>query len=313
MSERRETTVTKCPACGAVASGLPNCCPTCGHQFSIPGTALPAVREPTRQMDTLVVRRRSEKRWLPRHVTVPFLAGLLVAVVVLVLLRLAASDHKGGNGSVPATGPGSRSEHASQSTRPGAEAKRPPEGGASGAGAEGSGGPGGDGAVGGAPPAGPEFPVLPGLGPGTEEANPNEIRYFRQVSDSVQTVANESPRLDELVDGNPATCLLPGRAGLPGRIEMVFPKYRRFSHVTFTVGCVGRPDASRTARITVETEGGIHRTVLLPVVSGPVTVDLAGSWTTRVVLRLDEAALAELGLAELHFYVFREEGEAPGS
>jgi hypothetical protein len=243
-------------------------------------------------MDTLVVRKRGEGRWLPRHVTVPFLAGLLVAVVVLVLLRLAASDHKPARDGGLADG--SRVEATSGGGAAGGSADSPFPGGSPRA-------------------TSTDFPVLPRLGPGTIRLLPNDVRYFRQVSSSADAPAAESPRLDDLIDGSTDTCLLPGRAGLPGRIELVFPTYRRFSHVTFVVGCLEGPDAAATSRITVETEGGIHRTVLLPAVKGAVTADLAGSWTSRIVLRLDDPGLASLGISELRFFVFREEGDAPGS
>ncbi|MBM4354169.1 MAG: hypothetical protein FJ109_10300 [Deltaproteobacteria bacterium] len=287
MTERRETTVSKCPACGAVTPGLPERCLACGHRFSEPGRSLPAMRDPTREMDTIVVRKRLDKRFLPRHVTVPFLAGLLVAVVVLVLLRLAASDHKLGlgGGAVETPGPSGREQG----------------GGARSVQASGS-----------QPPAG-DFPALPHLGPGTQPVVPDDIRYFRQVQDAQQGAPPDTLRLDDLVDGSSGTCLRPGRAGLPGRIELTFRAYHRFSHVAFTVGCLEGPAAASTSRVTVETEGGIHRTVLLPAVEGPVTADLAGSWASRIVLRLDDPGLAALGLAEVQFFVFREDADAPES
>jgi len=292
MIDGRETTVTKCPACGAVTPGMPEQCPACSHRFSVPGTSLPILREPTRKMDTIPIRRKPVRHMLPRHVTVPFLAGLLVAVVVLVLLRLAASDHKA-TGTAGDASPG-------QTVAGGNPASSVEAAGSMTAGHSAT------------PPVG-EFPALLHLGPGAVPAVPDDIRYFRLVSNSEQSAGTLMLRLDDLMDGNVETCLLPELSGLPGRIELVFPRYYRFSHVTITVGCLRGPAAARVSKVAVETEGGIHRTVLLPTVEGPVTADLAGSWTSRIVIRLDDPGLSDLGLAELRFFVFRKEGDEPES
>ena len=100
------TTVTKCPSCGRVSVGMPSECPSCGHVFTKPDTNLPAVREQTQGFQThaLLERTRDEaSSKMPRHIVVPVMAGLLVAIIVLVLVRLNAND---GRNSQAAAGTG---------------------------------------------------------------------------------------------------------------------------------------------------------------------------------------------------------------
>ena len=98
------TTVTKCPSCGKVSVGMPPACPDCKHVFAKPDANLPAVREQTIEFQTRSALERTREgaaRGMPRHIVVPVVAGLLVAVVVLILVRLNASD---GRNSGAATG-----------------------------------------------------------------------------------------------------------------------------------------------------------------------------------------------------------------
>ena len=95
MGYERQTTVTKCPACSSVFPGLPNECPKCGHRFADMQATLPQPREATTAFDSKPVREvLDKKRPIPKHVSVPFLAGLLVAVLVVIFIRLSATDHR---------------------------------------------------------------------------------------------------------------------------------------------------------------------------------------------------------------------------
>lgn len=92
MTPERDIPLTKCPACGKVQHGLLQVCPACGHLFSDPQATLPIARPASRRVDLSRVRTRLASNRLPPHVTIPFVAGLLVALAVILFVQFAGMD-----------------------------------------------------------------------------------------------------------------------------------------------------------------------------------------------------------------------------
>lgn len=271
------TTVTKCPSCGKVSVGMPPECPACGHVFTKPDTNLPAVREQTQGFQTRAVLERTKATTgVPRHIVVPVVAGLLVAIVVLVLIRINAGENRN-SGAEPGslvspqaekslTAPG---EVPDGSTVAGVASRR-------------------DG-------------VVPSLGPGAHKVPPVEV-----VLGAGDTVGDEDREL-VLMDGSMDTCYFLDRNTDEQKLKVRFSSSMRFSHVLFHVSCLRSTRKGLNGRITLRTDDGTVRQVRIPGVSGPTWVDLAGAWTSTIEIELAEGDFEDIGLGELEFFAFEDE------
>jgi hypothetical protein len=272
------TTVTKCPSCGKVSVGMPPSCPGCQHIFAEPDANLPAVREQTIEFQTRSALERTREgatRGMPRHIVVPVVAGLLVAIVVLILVRLNASDGRNSGaatGNIPtregtglAATPGTHQDGLGESGEP---SRR-------------------DG-------------VVPRLGPGASKISPSEIRLgsLEPADDARELV---------LMDGSMDTCYFLEKSAEQRRLTVTFPSSMRFSHVLFHVSCLRSTRKGLRGQITLRTDGGTARRVQIPGVSGPTYVDLAGAWTRRIEIELTASEFEEIGLGELEFFAFEDE------
>ncbi len=269
------TTVTKCPSCGKVSVGMPPACPDCKHVFAKPDANLPAVREQTIEFQTRSALERTREgaaRGMPRHIVVPVVAGLLVAVVVLILVRLNASD---GRNSGAATG-----------TIPSRVVISAPDSDQSGQGEAGK--------------AARRDGVVPSLGPGARGVSPTEIRLG-------SAAPTEDARELVLMDGSMDTCYFLDKNASQRRLTVHFPSSMRFSHVLFHVSCLRSTQKGLRGQITLSTDDGTARRVQIPGVSGPTWVDLAGAWTRRIEIELTASEFEEIGLGELEFFAFEDE------
>ncbi len=268
------TAVTKCPSCGKVTVGMPSNCPACAHVFTNPDANLPAVREQTTEFQTRPVLERTHEmtsQGMPRHIVVPVIAGLLVAVVVVVIVRLNVVELRQ---SGAATGiiarpqePGPATTHESAAP-PDIVAQSLRKGG------------------------------VPSLGPGARRIAPDGIT----LAGAKET--ESGPREAVLTDGSPDTCYFTDGPSSNRRLVVRFPATRRFSHVLFHVSCLRTTHQELRGEITLTTDDGTARTVQIPGVSGPTWVDLAGAWTRRIEIDLTGSSFDEIGLGELEFFAF---------
>lgn len=268
------TTVTKCPACGRVTVGMPEVCPGCSHLFTLPDANLPAVREQTTEFQTRSLRDReptTQHRNMPRHVVVPLIAGLLVAIVVVVVVRLNGPEKRQA-GAATGRLKGPADSAASVETLP----------------------------VGGSTAdAGPRRTGgVPSLGPGARKVAPAAIVPLE--GDGTET----GPREAVLLDGDQDTCYFTSQDQTEQRLAVRFGNARRFSHVLFHVSCLRTTAKGLRGKLTLRTDDGMSRSVSVPGVAGPTWVDLAGAWTGQIEISLDGASFEEIGLGELEFFAF---------
>lgn len=268
------TTVTKCPACGKVTVGMPSNCPACTHIFTKPDANLPAVRDQTTEFQTRQVLERTHEvtsQGLPRHIVVPVIAGLLVAVVVVVIVRLNVEDlrQSGAATGIISPSPTEGTETGESRPEPGDIATQPQRKGG-----------------------------VPSLGPGARRIAPTGIT----LAGSKET--ESGPREAVLTDGSPDTCYFTDGASGNRPLIVRFPHTYRFSHVLFHVSCLRTTHRDLRGEITLTTDDGTARTVQIPGVSGPTWVDLAGAWTRRLEIDLTGSSFDEIGLGELEFFAF---------
>lgn len=90
MGDYHDTPVSLCPACRASTPGIVKVCPACGHRFAAGDAGLPMARDSTAGMATTRVQEQLQARKprLGRQVAVPFLAGLLLALMVAVATQV---------------------------------------------------------------------------------------------------------------------------------------------------------------------------------------------------------------------------------
>jgi len=258
---------------------MPPSCTACKHVFTKPDANLPAVREETIEFQTrsaLERTRDDSTRGMPRHIVVPVVAGLLVAVIVLILVRLNASD---GRNSGAATGSLSAQQQG-ESSDP-SEARRDGQ-------TESGTIPRRDG-------------VVPSLGPGAKKVSPTDIHLGNSSEDRDET------RELVLMDGSMDTCYFLDKSAQERRLKVHFSSSMRFSHVLFHVSCLRSTQKDLRGRITLRTDDGTERRVQIPGVSGPTWVDLAGAWTRSIEIELTASEFEEIGLGELEFFAFEDE------
>lgn len=272
------TTVTKCPSCGKVSVGMPASCPECQHVFTRPDANLPVVREQASEFQTRTALERTREPnspGLPKHIVVPIVAGLLVAVVVLTLVRLNAPESHNSGAAKGAIAPHSQGERAGEGGlfdgKQKAESTSRRDG------------------------------VVPSLGPGARKVSPTEIRLGHPGP------APEDARELVLMDGSMDTCYFMERDAGERRFTVDFPSSMRFSHVLFHVSCLRSTRKELRGQITLRTDDGTERRIQIPGVSGPTWVDLAGAWTRGIEIELNGAEFEEIGLGELEFFVFEDE------
>jgi len=263
-----------------VSTGTPERCPGCGHLFSDLAKTLPVIREGSQELPTRVVREELNRRpGVPRHIAVPVLAGLLIAVMVLVFLRMSGNEHRGasttGRSAIPS--PGNSGTVGADVARP----SNPPEM--------------GDGSN----PAGLEQASTASLqlGPGVKRVLPIDTHFPLHEGGS-------SPQGDVLLDSNLSTCYSPWRSATDRQVNFRFASSLRISHVVVHVNCLKARDASSVAGAAITADDGSQRKVHLRELRGPVSVDLAGAWTSNLLFDFDEGELAGVGIGEVEFFAF---------
>lgn len=280
----KHRTVIKCSSCGAEVSGFEEVCPMCGYQFADLASTLPALRQESQEMPTTEVRERlSEERWpVPRYVLVPALAGLLIAVIVVVFVRVF-SEHKGST---------------QKPLRTDQEAGT--------GGASGSEGP----AVGSTVSAqagnktGSEVPVS-SVGPEVVRVMPIDIRFPLDGDGDRVVSGKQAERLREtMADSDLHTCALLSAEGGVSHAEFYFDRPLRFSHVLMQLGCPSEGEPESGVSCTLATEDGTRRRFRVQGWDRPSLVDLAGAWSGKISLEFDPGGLPVLGLAEISFYAF---------
>jgi len=288
MTRKSETTVTKCPRCGAVTPGLPERCPTCAHQFADFQKTLPAMREDTIELQTPAGGSPLATVTIPRHVVVPLLAGLLVAVLVAVFVRIGASDHR----------------NSMRVARPDWTARR-----AAGA----AGGVLGDEdtveqarSARGSPDtreqSGPAGSV-PRLGPGTRKLIPVEVR-MAPVRPAGQDARSSKGVTDTLFDLDASGCFFPGAPGQPEVVDFDFGYRKRLSHMVVHVDCLEKEDPDLRAFGTIVVDDSSRRLAGFQAVSGRTTVDLGGTLTSHLSLELTDRQFLHFGIRSIEFFAF---------
>jgi len=234
------------------------------------------MRESTRERGGLQVSGESTGTGrIPRHILVPFLAGLLIAIVVAVFLRLSASDHR-------AASAGNGAENyirvSTESARENPVAKKNPE----------------------------DDPALR-LGPGVKRVVPIQIR-MAGLDEKKSANADKAFEVEALADANSATCFFPVADDLGGKVEFLFDGRMRFSHVVVHVGCLRGGSSSLKAEGTIVTEDGSRRHVAVPAKKGSVSVDLAGAWSATITLDFHNGGFDGIGIGDLEFFAFENGG-----
>lgn len=276
----RERTVTKCPACDKVTTGTPERCPGCGHLFSDLAKTLPVVCEGGSEPFIRVVRDESARtRGIPRHVAVPVLAGLLVAVMVLVFLRMSGTEHRG------TSSPNRTGDKASGTQGPSGSDAAQPAGNVAAKRNEGAEG------------LEQTSTAALQLGPGVKRILPIETRFLRYESGT-------SPQGDVLLDSNLSTCYSPWRSDRDRQVSFRFASSLRISHVVVHVNCLTERNHEAVAEAAIVADDGSRRVVRLHERRGPVSVDLAGAWTSNLLFEFDMGELAGVGLGEVEFFAF---------
>ena len=295
MTDDRTPTVIKCPACGSEAPGFQPCCPVCGYQYSDIADNLPVVRGDTEEVSSLTIAGRpAQSSPFPRRVVVPALAGLLVALVVMVFIQLTSSESTGARN--PANGKVGKLRGAT----PSAGLQRP-------AAVEMAGDAG----------AGREIlarPAASALGPAVGLAGFGDVRFYASPGSDAPPSAKRFERSREaLLDDRPETCLEPALLPADTVTELYFDSPARFSHVIFKVDCVDFDDPSVSLSGIITMEDGARRHVHLPHSRGLVHVDLAGAWSSKVSLKFDSDGAAGVGIGAIEFFSFSDKAVGDGT
>lgn len=298
MTEKTETTVSKCPSCGGVTPGIPAKCPSCGYRFSDFKKTLPAVRQATEEVGTLQPGKAARTALVPRSVLVPFLAGLLVAVVVAVFVRLSASEHRAAARSETA---GSNQSGARGNTKAAKNAQPKAEFLAASKGIEQKRKEQGT-AV--------RDEALLRLGPNVSKVVPVDVGTGGMDSEKGDVVTPDAVLdVDTLIDSNYDTCLVTDNLAGKDGIQFFFDGRMRFSHVVVHVTCLRHVEPGRVVEGSFVTEDGSRRLMALPARPGAVSVDLAGVWTSVITMDLGKMPGQGIGVSELEFFAFEDGAE----
>ena len=263
-------------------------CPACDYTFADIQKTLPVVRDSTQEFGPRTLSEKAGERLSgpPKHVVVPLLAGLLVAIAVIVVVRISSSDYQqtDNRSGQAESGSQDRARPLSRLSSPGdtvvaadrSLAMRSTQN---------------------------EAGTMPSLGPGTSRQLPIDIGFTGNEKGDNEEDGNE---VLALVDGSSDTCLY---AGAPGHelLEFTFATPHRFSHIHFHIGCVAPQDSEDSLpRMKILCDDGSSRDVPVPNVQGPVWVDLAGAWSSRIILDMSHPGFQSVGLGEVEFFVFEK-------
>lgn len=276
----KHRTVIKCSSCGAEVSGFEECCPMCGYEFADLASTLPALRGDTRRLPTDQIREQvtESNRIVPRSVTVPVLAGLMLAVVVLVFVRVA-SDHKSSSQTE------SKPQQLTSVSAADAQSRLPAEA----TDVQGE-------------EVGRSIRTVSGVGPDVDRVHPIDIRFpgsGLSNDDGVQGRLRE-----KVADSDLRTCIPLATAGGVSHAEFYFDKPMRFSHVMMHLGCVVEGAILDGVVCTLTTEDGTRRRITLQGGQRASLVDLAGALSGKISMEFEVTEVPLVGLAEVSFYVF---------
>lgn len=295
MTDDRTPTVIKCPACGSEAPGFQPSCPVCDYVYSNIAENLPAVRLETEEVSTLTIAGRPAQTGpFPRQVVVPVLAGLLVALVVMVFIQVTSNESGGARnsdrGNVVSMQKAEPQDRQPRSAIPVVTKD-----------------------VGGELKSSPHL-AAPAFGPAVGPAGLVDVRFFSSAGSGEPPSARRFERFREaLLDDSPGTCLEPSQLPVETTTELYFDSPARFSHVVFRVECVKFDDPSVFLTGVITMEDGARRHVHLPHSPGVVHVDLAGAWSSKVSLSFDSDGAAGVGIGEIEFFAFRDEAGGEGT
>jgi len=288
MTDDRTPTVIKCPACGSEAPGFQPTCPVCGYKYSDIADNLPAVRAATEEVSTLTIAGRpAQSSPFPRHVVVPVLAGLLVALVVMVFIQVTSSESNGAHNSNDGQ-PAAAGNPKVTESKPRPSVAVPTK------------------------DAGDRLESSPGLaapalGPAVGRAGLVDVRFFHSSQSGAPPSARRFERFREaLLDDLPDTCLEPALLPDQTTTELYFDAPARFSHVVIRVECVQFDDPSVFLTGVITMEDGARRHVHLPHSAGVVHVDLAGAWSSKVLLKFDTEGASGVGIGAIDFFAFSD-------
>jgi hypothetical protein len=276
----KHRTVIKCSSCGAEVSGLEECCPMCGYEFADLASTLPALRDHPERLATDQVREQlaEGQRTLPRSVTIPVLAGLMIAVVVLVFVRVTSEHNFSSHAeSQPqASAPVSVADALSQLPGEAADV--------------------------GVEKAGNLVQAISGVGPAVQRVIPIDIRF--PVSGLSNDHGVQDRLREKVADSDLRTCVpLAGRGGV-SYAEFYFDKPMRFSHVMMHLGCEAEGRDLESVVCTLITEDGTRRRVTLQGGQRASLVDLAGALSGKISVEFEVSDVPLVGLAEVSFYAF---------
>jgi hypothetical protein len=234
-----------------------------------------------------VVERLAAKRPFPRHIVVPFLAGLLVALLGAVVLRIGA-DSNGDKGEKNRGKAAVKAKPAPQSqgfravpsdTAATKKGQTPTKAQLSQAGG-------------------------PRIGPTVLKLVPVEVRT--SVDGEGDGAEGKRCPGEALTDSDPTTCLKLGTNGKKATAEFSFEARRRFSHVMIGLGC--SPDEAPRPPIeaTIVTEDGSRRYLTMSPSGKEISVDLAGAWTSTVQMEFQAKDASPVGLSGVEFFAFED-------